>query len=308
MHYIIFLTLHRKNSIWNFKLCLPACEYNDFLCSKQLDSQRFSLWFSQVASGSWDIEGQQIFLVLRRATQLFNIQLLHHTFMLIHNGSLPALEHLPWGLDCNWFCHPFLEIFLVRVSLTLSFRCGGDKKRKIKKSSSAACCCTENAFPLISQTSNRALPLPVNPFHHRPPQKDRSFCKTFARVMLTSCSSVPTVVSEADGIKVDLKLGNCLLLIFGCVRTFVKPGSQLSADGTFMTPSTSGWMSSQTCNCLTMLKKQPNSNRRETRQDRPGGTLKLTSHNLDLAALIWVLRRVGGVWAGAGPRSKKEVV
>lgn len=62
LHYIIFQTLHRKNSIWNFKLCLPACEYNDFLCSKQLDSQRFSLRFSQVAWGSWDIEGQQIFL------------------------------------------------------------------------------------------------------------------------------------------------------------------------------------------------------------------------------------------------------
>lgn len=95
IHYIILLALHRKNSIWNFKLCLPVCEYNDFfnvfLCSKQLDSQRFSLWFSQVALGSWDIEGQQIFLVLRRATRLFNIQLLHHMLMLIYNGSIPGL-------------------------------------------------------------------------------------------------------------------------------------------------------------------------------------------------------------------------
>lgn len=156
------------SEISNFvSLCVNIMIF--FLCSKQLDSQRFSLWFSQVALGSWDIEGQQIFLVLRRATWLFNIQLLHHMFMLMYNGSIPGLEHLPWGLDCNCFGHPVLEIFLLRASLTLSFRCGGDKKRKIKKSCSAACCCTENAFPLISQTSNRALPLPVNPFHHRPP-------------------------------------------------------------------------------------------------------------------------------------------
>lgn len=165
-----------------------------FFCSKQLDGQRFSLWFSQVALGSWDIKGQQIFLVLRRATLLFNIQLLHHTFLLVYNGSIPGLEHLPWGLDCNCFGHPVLEIFLRRASLTLSFRCGGDKKRKIKKSCSAACCCTENAFPLISQTSNRALPLPVNPFHHhRASLEGQVISQDFGPHHADPCSGVPTV-------------------------------------------------------------------------------------------------------------------
>lgn len=236
------------------------------------------------------------------------MQLVHCTFMLIHNGSSPAWEHLPWGFDCNCFCRPFLEIFLVRVSLTLSFRCGRDKKRKIKKSSSAACCCTENAFPLISQTSNRALPLPVNPFHHRPPQKDRSFCKTFARVMLTSCSSVPTVVSEADGIKVDLKLSNCLLLIFGCVRTFIKPGSQLLLmERLWPLPPVDGCGHKHATVWLCWRSNQK-TNRKETWQHRPGGALELPSHNLGLAFLIWVLSRLGGVWGVAGLLGKKEVV
>lgn len=38
-----------------------------FVRSEQLDGQRLSVWFSQVALGSWDIKGQQIFPVLLKS-------------------------------------------------------------------------------------------------------------------------------------------------------------------------------------------------------------------------------------------------
>lgn len=217
--------------------------------------------------------------------------------MLIHNGSLPGLEHLPWGLDCNWFGCPFLEIFLVRASLTLTFRCGGDKKRKIKKSSSAACCCGENAFPVISQTSNRALPLPVNPFHHRPPQKDRSFRKTFARVMLTPAPVFPPWWVRRMESRWTWNWAIVLALSFLLMKCLwpLPP-----VDGCGHKHAT-----------LTMLKKQPQTGERhyKTDQEVPWNCPAITWILLaSYCALIWGLSRVGGVWGGAGLQSKREVV
>lgn len=40
-----------------------VCEYNYIFCSTQLDSPRLHLWFRQVAFGSWDSLGQQIFFL-----------------------------------------------------------------------------------------------------------------------------------------------------------------------------------------------------------------------------------------------------
>lgn len=72
----------------------------------------------------------------------------------------------------------------------------------------------------------------------------------------------------------------------------------------FMTPPANGWMWSQTCNCLTMLKKERNTQERATLQDRPGGiynptgTTTLPSHNLNLTCHLLLCSYLGPKQAG----------
>lgn len=124
------------------------------------------------------------------------------------------------GSDCSCLGCPFLEIFLLHVTLTLSFHCGGKSAGRWRKGSAAAAATAEKAFPLIYKTSSRALPLPKNPSLPGASFKDRPLRNGPTR-HADPCSHVTALVREAGGAGLDLNPGNCLALTFLrlCVRT-----------------------------------------------------------------------------------------
>lgn len=132
------------------------------------------------------------------------------------------------------FSFSFLEIFLSHVSLTLSsnpYPTMTESKRKAILLPRLA----EKAFPLISKTSNRALPLPENPSLPQASFKDRPLRNDPTR-HADPCSDVPALVREAGGAGLDLpeprQLSSanlslcvytwlCVVCLHFCVRTWV---------------------------------------------------------------------------------------